>query len=79
MRVLAPGEHMQLLVHTTPSGFFGSIPLHRELDGAFRMFLQQLVERDGLDTADGAGVMVVNLVGELATVTRTFSALITTI
>ena len=49
-----------------PRMFFGSMPLTANSMHALRMLLQELLERDRLDAADGAGVVVVDLVGELA-------------
>ena len=48
-----------------PSGPFGSIPLTANSSGAFRMLLQELAERNALQVTDVAGVLMIELVGEL--------------
>ena len=48
-----------------PSGPFGSMPLTANSIARSGCSLQQLAERDALQVADVAGVLVVELVGEL--------------
>src|SRR5712672_1749917 len=65
MGMLAAAEYMQLLVHATAQRAFGQHSLDGELDRALRMLLEQLTERNALQVADVAGVLVIKLVGEL--------------
>ncbi len=58
-------EHMQLLIHATAQRAFRQHALHGELNRALRMLLQELAQRNALQVADVAGVLVVKLVGEL--------------
>ncbi len=58
-------EYMQLLIHAAAQRAFRQHALHRELDRALRVFVEQLTERNGLQVAHIAGVLVVELVGEL--------------
>jgi hypothetical protein len=62
VRVSAAGVHVQLLEHATTHGALRQHALDGELQDAFRMLLQQLLERNALDAADGARVVVVELV-----------------
>ena len=61
----AAAEHMKLLVHAAAERALGQHALHREFDGALGVLLQELAERDALQVADVAGVLVIPLVGEL--------------
>src|SRR5262249_3766449 len=65
--------HVQLLVHLAAERALGEHALHREFDGALGMLLEQLAEGNGLDAADGAGVVPIDLVVEL--VARDFDLL----
>src|SRR5215469_2297972 len=66
VRVLATGKHMELLEHAPAEGILRQHALDRELDRPLGMLGEELLERDRLDAADVAGVVVVDLVGELA-------------
>src|SRR5690348_10561800 len=66
VRVLTAGEHVQLLEHAPAERVLRQHALDRELDGALRVLGEQFLERDRLDAADVPGVVVVDLVGELA-------------
>jgi hypothetical protein len=63
--VFVAREHVQFLVHLAAERTFRKHALHREFDGALGMLLEELAESDGLDAADGSGVVVVDLVVEL--------------
>ena len=67
MRVLTTGEHVQLPEHAPAERVLRQHPLHRELDRPLGVLAEELLERDRLDAADVAGVVIVDLVGELAT------------
>ena len=54
-----------LAEHGSPEGILREHALDGNLDGSLGVLVQQLLEGDGLDSADVASVMVVNLVGEL--------------
>src|SRR5688572_1183993 len=71
--MLGAREHMQFLVHLAAERTLGEHALHREFDGALGVLHEQLAECDGLDTADRAGVVVIDLVIEL--VARDFDLL----
>src|ERR1700758_4502782 len=66
VRVLATGKHMKLLEHAPAEGILRQHALDGELDHPLRMLGQELLERDRLDAANVAGVVVVDLVAELA-------------
>src|SRR5215469_1041141 len=66
VRMLATGEHVQLAKHAPAEGILGQHALHGKLDRPLGMLVEQLLERDRLDTADVAGVVIIDLVGELA-------------
>ncbi len=57
---------MQLAEHAAAERILRQHALHGDLDHPLGMLAQELLERDRLDAADVAGVMVVDLVGELA-------------
>jgi len=63
--MLVAREHVQLFIHLAAQRTLRKHALHGEFDRALRVFLEQLAEGDRLDAADGAGVVVVNLVIEL--------------
>src|SRR5262249_2891769 len=60
-------EHVQLPEHAPAERVLRQHPLHCKLDRPFRVLVQELLECDRLDAADVAGVVVVDLVAELAT------------
>src|SRR2546430_6207544 len=64
--VLAAGEHMKLPVHAPAQRVLRQHALHCEFDHPLRVLAQELLEGDRLDAADVAGVVVIDLVGELA-------------
>src|SRR5271170_1101773 len=66
MRVRAAGEYVQLPEHAPSERVLRQHALHGELDRPLRMLGQKLLERDRLDATDVAGVVVIDLVGELA-------------
>src|SRR5271170_1782364 len=66
VRVRAARKHVQLPEHAPAEGVLRQHPLYCELDHPLRMLGEQLLERDRLDAPDVAGVVVVDLVGELA-------------
>src|SRR5258705_12213870 len=63
--MLFAGEHVQLPEHLPAERVLRQHAFHRVLDRAFRLRREQLAEGDRLQVADVAGVMVVELVGEL--------------
>ena len=65
MGMILAAEYVQLLVHAPAQGALRQHALHCEFDGALRVLLQQLAQRNALQVADVAGVMVVELVREL--------------
>jgi hypothetical protein len=74
--MLIARENMQFAIHATAEDGFRQHALDGELQDALRMLLEELLKRDRLDSANGAGVVVVDLVGEFRTFTC--SALTTT-
>src|SRR5215469_18208399 len=64
--MIAAGEHVQLLEHASAERVLRQHALHRKLDRALGMLVQKLLERDRLDAADMARVVVVDLVRQLA-------------
>jgi ubiquinone biosynthesis monooxygenase Coq7 len=65
MRVIFAAEHMQFLVHATTQGTLGQHALDGEFERPLGVLLEQFAERNALQIADIAGVLVVDLVGEL--------------
>src|SRR5258708_2249967 len=65
--MLPAREHVQLPEHAPAERVLRQHALDRELDHPLRVLVEELLEGDRLDPADMAGVMVVDLVGELAT------------
>lgn len=65
VRVLVAREHVQLAIHATTEHGLGQHALDGDLDHALGMLFEELAESDRLDAADGAGVVVVDLVGHL--------------
>ena len=63
--MLAAAEHMQLLVHAPTQGSLGQHALDGELERPLGVLLEQLAERNALQIAHVAGVLVVELIGEL--------------
>src|SRR6185437_1615869 len=66
VRMLAAGKHMQLAEHAPSERVLRQHPLDGELDRPLGVLGQQLLQRDRLDAADVAGVVEVDLVGQLA-------------
>src|SRR5215472_17859135 len=66
VRMRAAGEHMELLEHAPAEGILRQHALDRELDPPLGVLGEELLERDRLDATDVAGVVVVDLVAELA-------------
>src|ERR1700722_6672081 len=65
MGMIFAAEHVQFLVHASAQRTLGQHTLHRELDRALRVLLQQLAERDALQVSYVSGVLMVELVREL--------------
>src|SRR5271167_5255393 len=65
MRVFLAAEDVQLLVHAPAERPLRQHTLDGELDCALRVLLEQLAERDTLEIADIARVLVIELVGQL--------------
>src|SRR5579864_150772 len=63
--MVAAGEYVKLAKHGSAERILREHALDGNLDGSLGMLVEQLLERDRLDTADVAGVVVVDLIGEL--------------
>src|ERR1017187_5865908 len=63
--MLIAGEHVQLAVHLSAQRGLRQHAFDGKLDRTLGVFLEQLAERNRLQTAHAAGVMVVHLVVEL--------------
>src|SRR5467141_2469445 len=64
--MLTACKHVQLPEHAPAERVLGQHALDRELDHALGVLAEKLLERDRLDAADVSGMVVVDLVGELA-------------
>ena len=65
MGMIFAAEYMQLAIHATAEWTLGQHALDRELNRALRVLFQQFAQRDAFQVAHIAGVLVVELVGEL--------------
>src|SRR4029077_20483764 len=64
--MFAACKHVQLSEHAPAERVLRQHALDRELDHALGVLAEKLLQRDRLDAADMAGMVVVDLVGELA-------------
>ncbi len=62
VRVLGSSKYPELSVHLTSEGVLGQHALDRQLNNPLRMGLLQLFEVGGLQVADVAGVVLIQLV-----------------
>jgi hypothetical protein len=67
MRVFAAGKYMQFFEHVATQRVLGQHAFHCEFDHTLWMLIEQFLEINSLEVTHVTSVMMVELIGELAT------------
>src|SRR5258706_301653 len=65
MGMIFAAEYMQLLIHATAQRTFRQHTFYGEFNRSLRVLFQQFAQRDALEIADVASVLVIELIREL--------------